>query len=120
MPVEFISASFANASNDLKPLPDAPVDPAFLERYARALDDYGFNYTLIPYSSASFDPFTLGATILAHTKQIKIIVALRPNTVYPTVAARSLATLDQLSGGRVVVHFIAVAATRNRPAKAIS
>ncbi len=58
MPVEFISASFANASNDLNPLPDAPVDPLFLERYARALDDYGFNYTLIPYSSASFDPFT--------------------------------------------------------------
>ncbi|MGG2473868.1 LLM class flavin-dependent oxidoreductase, partial [Rhizobium sp. BR5] len=79
----------------------------FLERYARVLDDYGFNYTLIPYSSSSFDPFTLGATVLAHTKHIKIIVALRPNTVYPTVAAKSLATLDQLSGGRVVVHFIA-------------
>ncbi|SMC82974.1 Luciferase-like monooxygenase, partial [Rhizobium sp. RU36D] len=104
---EFISASFANESNDLHPLPDAPVDARFLERCARALDDYGFNYTLIPYSSSSFDPFTLGATILAHTKNIKIIVALRPNTVYPTVAAKSLATLDQLSGGRVVVHFIA-------------
>ncbi len=50
---------------------------------------------------------TLGATVLAHTKNIKIIVALWPNTVYPTVAAKSLATLDQLSGGRVVVHFIA-------------
>lgn len=107
MTAEFISVSFPNESNDLNPLPDAPVDPLFLERYARALDDYGFNYTLIPYSSSSFDPFTLGATVLAHTKNIKIIVALRPNTVYPTVAAKSLATLDQLSGGRVVVHFIA-------------
>lgn len=107
MVAEFISASFANQSNDLRPIPDAPIDPEFLERYARALDDYGFNYTLIPYSSASFDPFTLGATILSYTKKIKIIVALRPNTVYPTVAAKSLATLDQLSGGRVVVHFIA-------------
>ncbi|WP_117193134.1 LLM class flavin-dependent oxidoreductase [Rhizobium terrae] len=107
MSVEFISVSFPNASTDLDPLPDAPVDPRYLERYARALDDYGFNYTLIPYSSSSFDPFTVGATVLAHTKNIKIIVALRPNTVYPTVAAKSLATLDQLSGGRVVVHFIA-------------
>ncbi len=88
MTAEFISASFANESNDLNPLPDAPVDPRFLERYARALDDYGFNYTLIPYSSSSFDPFTLGATILAHTKNIKIIVALRPNTVYPTVCGK--------------------------------
>ncbi|MDK4725530.1 LLM class flavin-dependent oxidoreductase [Rhizobium phaseoli] len=107
MSAEFISVTFPNASNDLDPIPDAPVDVHYLERYARALDDYGFNYTLIPYSSSSFDPFTLGATILAHTKNIKIIVALRPNTIYPTVAAKSLATLDQLSGGRVVVHFIA-------------
>jgi alkanesulfonate monooxygenase len=107
MAAEFISVTFPNESNDLNPIPDAPVDPLFLERYARSLDDYGFNYTLIPYSSSSFDPFTIGATILAHTKNIKIIVALRPNTVYPTVAAKSLATLDQLSGGRVIVHFIA-------------
>jgi alkanesulfonate monooxygenase len=107
MAAEFISVTFPNESNDLNPLPNAPVDPLFLERYARSLDDYGFNYTLIPYSSSSFDPFTIGATILAHTKNIKIIVALRPNTVYPTVAAKALATLDQLSGGRVVVHFIA-------------
>lgn len=42
MAAEFISVTFPNASNDLSPLPDAPVDPRFLERYARALDDYGF------------------------------------------------------------------------------
>ncbi|TCL89034.1 alkanesulfonate monooxygenase [Rhizobium sp. PP-WC-2G-219] len=107
MPAEFISVTFPNESNDLHPQPQAPIDPAYLQRYARTLDDYGFNYTLIPYASSSFDPFTIGATILAHTKNINIIVALRPNTVYPTVAAKALATLDQLSGGRVVVHFIA-------------
>ncbi|CAH0052503.1 unnamed protein product [Clonostachys solani] len=107
MPVEFISISFPNASNEINPIPGAGVDPEFLVRYSKALDDYGFNYTLIPYGSESFDPFTLGATVLAHTKNINVIIALRPNTVYPTVAAKSLATLDQLSKGRVVVHFIA-------------
>ena len=104
---EFISLTFPNASNELKPIPGAGVDPEFLVRYARSLDDYGYNYTLIPYGSTGFDPFTLGATVLAKTKNIKIIIALRPNTLYPTVAAKALATLDQLSGGRVVVHFIA-------------
>ncbi|MDH2327015.1 LLM class flavin-dependent oxidoreductase [Cereibacter sp. SYSU M97828] len=107
MPTEFISVTFPNASNELAPEVEPKIDPAFLVRYARSLDDYGFNYTLIPYHSSSFDPFTIGATILANTKNISIIVALRPNTVYPTVAAKALATLDQLSGGRVVVHFIA-------------
>lgn len=76
-------------------------------RYARTLDDYGFNYTLVPYGSGSYDPFTIGATIAAVTKNISVIIALRPNTMYPTVAAKALATLDQLSAGRVVVHFIA-------------
>jgi alkanesulfonate monooxygenase len=104
---EFISLTFPNASNELQPIPGAGIDPEFLVRYARSLDDYGYNYTLIPYGSTGFDPFTLGATVLAKTKHIKIIIALRPNTLYPTVAAKALATLDQLSGGRVVVHFIA-------------
>lgn len=107
MAVEFISVSFPNASTDLDPDPGAPVDPKYFARYARTLDAAGFNYTLLPYSSYSFDPFTLAATVIAHTDHIAPIVALRPNTVYPTVAAKALATLDQLSGGRIVVHFIA-------------
>ena len=107
MPTEFISLAFPNASTELEPIPGAPIDPAYLKRYAQNLDDYGFNYTLQPYDSSYFDPFTTGATIAAHTKNLKVIIALRPNTVYPTVAAKSLATLDQLSNGRAVVHFIA-------------
>ncbi|WOO77919.1 Alkanesulfonate monooxygenase [Vanrija pseudolonga] len=108
MPVEFISATFANGSTELAPFPPgSPVDVDFLVRYARVLDDYGYNYTLIPYHSGGFDPFTLGATVLAVTKNIKIIIALRPNTIFPTVAARKLSTLSQLGAGRVVVHFIA-------------
>lgn len=107
MPAEFISITFPNNSTDIAPIPEAPVDPAYLVRYARTLDDYGFNYTLVPYHSSSFDNFTIAATILAVTKNIQVIVALRPNTVYPTVAAKALATLSQLGGGRVVVHFIA-------------
>lgn len=107
MPTEFISITFPNASTDIAPIPEAPIDTAFLVRYARTLDDYGFNYTLVPYHSSSFDNFTVAATILAVTKNISVIVALRPNTVYPTVAAKALATLSQLGGGRVVVHFIA-------------
>ncbi|KAH8884392.1 alkanesulfonate monooxygenase [Thozetella sp. PMI_491] len=107
MPTEFISAVAPNASNELHPIPNAPLDPEFLARYARTLDDYGFNYTLVPYLSFYFDPWTIGATIAAHTKNLKIIIAVRPNTLYPTVAAKALATLDQLSSGRAVVHFIA-------------
>lgn len=107
MPLEFISMTFPNASTELNPTPGAPADPDFIKRYARGLDDYDFNYTLIPYDSGGFDPFTIGATILSVTSKVSVVIALRPNTMYPTVAAKMLATLNHLGHGRVVVHFIA-------------
>lgn len=107
MPLEFISMTFPNASTELNPTPGAPADPEFIKRYAQYLDDYDFNYTLIPYDSGGFDPFTIGATILSVTKKVSVVIALRPNTMYPTVAAKMLATLNHLGQGRVVVHFIA-------------
>ncbi|KAH6654458.1 luciferase-like domain-containing protein [Truncatella angustata] len=108
MPTEFISLTFPNSATEINEGPNpTDIDPQYLVRYAKTLDDYGFNYTLIPYGSGGFDPFTIGATIAAVTKNISVIIALRPNTMFPTVAAKALATLDQLSQGRVVVHFIA-------------
>ncbi|WP_052852568.1 LLM class flavin-dependent oxidoreductase [Streptomyces avicenniae] len=106
MTVEFISASYVNDSTELHPRPGQGIDRAFLVRYARALDEYGFDYTLLPYGSAGYDPFGVAAAITQYTERVRPIVALRPNTVYPTVAAKALATLDQLSGGRATVHII--------------
>ena len=106
MPVEFISLINVWESSELRPRPGGAPDTAYIKRYARALEDGGFDYTLVAYHSAGYDPFTVSATIAAFTERIKPIVALRPNTVYPTVAAQSLATLDHLSGGRAVVHLI--------------
>ncbi|MFT4305427.1 MAG: LLM class flavin-dependent oxidoreductase [Microbacterium sp.] len=106
MTVEFISLSYTNPSNELHPLPNAQIDTDFFIRYARAVEDAGFDYTLQPYTSASFDPFVTGATLAQHTDRVKPIIALRPNNIHPTYAAKTLATLDQVSGGRAVVHFI--------------
>jgi alkanesulfonate monooxygenase len=69
MPVEFISATFPTQSTEIKPIPNAPIDPEFLKRYARSLDDYEYNYTLVPYDSSYFDPWTVGATIAAVTSK---------------------------------------------------
>jgi alkanesulfonate monooxygenase len=64
MPTEFISLTPPNSSTEINPIPGSPIDPSYLTRYARTLDDYGFNYTLVPYDSSYFDPWTLGATIV--------------------------------------------------------
>lgn len=50
---EFISVTFPNASTELQPIPGAKADPDFIERYSRGLDDYDFNYTLIPCKQSS-------------------------------------------------------------------
>jgi alkanesulfonate monooxygenase len=107
MTVEFISAINVNESNELNRLGRYDIDVPYLRRYSRILEDGGFDYTLVPYGSPGHDPFTVAAAVTQYTDRIKPIVALRPNTVYPTVAAKALATLDQLSAGRAVVHFIA-------------
>jgi alkanesulfonate monooxygenase len=106
MTVEFISLINVRESSELHPKPGSGIDVPYLKKYARSLEDAGFDYTLVAYHSGGYDPFTVSATIAAYTERIKTIVALRPNTIYPTVAAQSLATLDQLSGGRAVVHII--------------
>jgi alkanesulfonate monooxygenase len=107
MTVEFISAINVNSSNEINHRREAGIDVAYLKRYSRILEDGGFDYTLVPYGSSFHDPFTIASAVTQFTERIKPIVALRPNTIYPTVAAKALATLDQLSGGRAVVHFIA-------------
>jgi alkanesulfonate monooxygenase len=106
MTVEFISASFVNDSSERYPRPGQGIDRKFLTRYARELDAYGFDYTLLPYGSSGYDPFGVAAAISQYTEHVRPIIALRPNTMYPTVAAKALATLDQLSDGRATVHII--------------
>ncbi|GAB3239366.1 LLM class flavin-dependent oxidoreductase [Kineosporia babensis] len=107
MSVEFISAINVNPANEINRLGRFDIDVPYLKRYSRLLEDGGFDYTLVPYGSPGHDPFTIASAVTQYTERIKPIVALRPNTLYPTVAAKALATLDQLSGGRAVVHFIA-------------
>ena len=104
--VEFISLTHTNPSTELDPTAGRGIDPAFVRRYVRALEDGGFDLTLLPYGSNTPDSFVLAAAVGQLSERIKPIVALRPNTVFPTVAAQQLATLDQLTEGRAVVHLI--------------
>ena len=78
MSVEFISAINARPGDELNPRPGNDIDTAYLKRYARTLEDSGFDYTLVFYSSRTFDAFSISATIASYTDTIKPIVALRP------------------------------------------
>jgi alkanesulfonate monooxygenase len=43
---------------------------------------------------------------LGLAEQLQLLLAHRPNVSYPTFAAKTFATIDQISGGRITVHFI--------------
>jgi alkanesulfonate monooxygenase len=103
---EFISLSHLNPSTELNPLPGRGIDLAYFRRYVRALEDGGYDYTLLPYGAGTADSFVTASAVGQLTERIKPIVALRPNTTFPTVGAQKLATLDQLTEGRAVVHLI--------------
>ena len=104
--VEFISLSHLNPSTELDPIPTRGVDLAYFRTYVRALEDAGYDYTLLPYGSASADSFVVASAVGQLTERLRPIVAVRPNTAFPLVVAQQLATLDQLTEGRAVVHLI--------------
>ncbi|MFT4212249.1 MAG: LLM class flavin-dependent oxidoreductase [Microbacterium sp.] len=106
MPVEFVHSFLQAISAKGDGARRKSIDPARADRYARALDEWGFDYTLLGYSSDGSDPFVVASRVLARTERLKTVVALRPNITHPTVAAQALATLDQLGGGRTIVHII--------------
>jgi alkanesulfonate monooxygenase len=104
--VEFISLTHANSSTELNPTGSQNIDVPYFRNYARTIDELGFDYTLLGYGSSHTDSFIMASAVGQLTERIKPIVALRPNTVFPVVAAQKLATLDQLTEGRAVVHII--------------
>jgi alkanesulfonate monooxygenase len=104
--VEFISLSHLNPSTELEPIPSRGIDLKYFRKYVRSLEEGGYDYTLLPYGSNTADSFVVASAVGQLTERIKPIVALRPNTTFPTVGAQKLATLDQLTEGRAVVHLI--------------
>lgn len=103
---EFISLSHLNPSTELNPVPSRGIDLPYFRQYVQALEEGGYDYTLLPYGASSADSFVVASAVGQLTERLRPVVALRPNTTFPLVAAQQLATLDQLTEGRAVVHLI--------------
>jgi len=81
-------------------------DAGFIHRLARIYDTLGYERILIAQSARSPDGMAVAAHLAATTTRLKFMIAHRPGFVAPTLAARMLATIDRLSGGRAGVHII--------------
>ncbi|MFT4307736.1 MAG: LLM class flavin-dependent oxidoreductase [Microbacterium sp.] len=104
--VEFISQITLNPATELAPTGQRGIDLDYFRRYVRALQDGGFDYTLLPYGSSTADSLALAGAVGQLSERLKVVVAVRPNIAFPLVVAQQLATIDQLNRGRTVVHLI--------------
>ena len=82
------------------------LSPEYLQQVAVAADSLGYEGVLIPTGRSCEDPWVVAASLIAVTKRLKFLVAVRPGLHQPSLAARMAASFDRLSGGRLLINLV--------------
>lgn len=117
MPIEFLGIAALNNGSETQSRTGSSFDLDYTLRLARAHEDHGWDRVLFAYHSGSPDPASVAALVAAKLDSLKILLAHRPNVSYPTYAAKVVATLDQISAGRVNLHVITGGSTADQAAE---
>ena len=106
MPVEFLGIAATSDGSETTARTGPVFDKEYTLRLARAHEENGWDRVLFAYGSNAPDPNIGAAYIASKTEKLQLLLAHRPNVSYPTFAAKTFATVDQVSDGRMTVHFI--------------
>jgi alkanesulfonate monooxygenase len=106
MSVEFVGMIGTRDGSETRSSSGPLIDLDYTKRFARAHEDGDFDRILIGYGSAWPDGLQVAAYVAQHTDRLSLLVAHRPGFVFPTLAARTFATLDQFAQGRIALHTI--------------
>lgn len=106
MSIEFIGAIRTREVSEIHPATGTDIDLDYLQSITLAHEASGFDRVLVAQGSTGPDAFAIVAHAASISKKIGFLLAHRPGFIAPTFAARKLATLDQLTKGRVAVHII--------------
>lgn len=82
------------------------VDLPYLTQVAKAADSLGFYGVLLPTGRSCEDSWIIASALAPQTERLRFLVAVRPGLQSPTLAARMTATLDRISGGRLLVNVV--------------
>ncbi|MFI1209435.1 LLM class flavin-dependent oxidoreductase [Streptomyces sp. NPDC020802] len=85
---------------------DRPPTVAYLSQIARAAEDLGFVGALTPTGAWCEDAWLTTAMVSQHTERLKFLVAFRPGSVSPTLAAQMASTFQRQSGGRLLLNVV--------------
>jgi alkanesulfonate monooxygenase len=106
MPVEFIGFIGNHNASEIISRTGPVVDAGYIGTVAKAHEYAGFDRALLAFHADAPDPLVIGQYAASVTERLNIFIAYRPGFTAPTVFARQLATLDQLSRGRVSFNVI--------------
>ncbi|WP_304186559.1 FMNH2-dependent alkanesulfonate monooxygenase [Phenylobacterium aquaticum] len=80
---------------------------SYLTQVGQAADRLGFEGVLLPTGRTCEDSWVVASALVALTQRLKFLVAVRPGVTSPLFAARQAATLDRVSGGRLLINVVA-------------
>ncbi|MDK4252129.1 LLM class flavin-dependent oxidoreductase [Corynebacterium propinquum] len=78
----------------------------YLTQIALAAEANGFESLLTPTGQWCADSWVTDAALLARTSRIKFLIAFRPGLVSTPLIAQQTQTLQELSGGRVLLNVV--------------
>jgi alkanesulfonate monooxygenase len=82
------------------------VSLAYMQQIAQAADELGYGGVLLPTGRSCEDAWVVASSLVASTRRLKFLVAIRPGIVSPTFAARMASTLDRISDGRLLINVV--------------
>src|SRR6516164_3407711 len=83
-----------------------PLDFSYLKQIACAVDNLGFYGALLPTGRSCEDAWITAASLIPETRRMRFLVAIRPGSISPSLAARMTATFDRLSNGRLLINVV--------------
>ncbi|MGW1052567.1 LLM class flavin-dependent oxidoreductase [Streptomyces sp. NPDC001118] len=85
---------------------DRPPTVAYLSQIARAAEDLGFLGALTPTGAWCEDAWLTTAMVSQNSERLKFLVAFRPGSVSPTLAAQMASTFQRQTGGRLLLNVV--------------
>jgi len=87
-------------------VPERPATLDYLAQVARVAESLGFEAVLTPTGTYCADAWITTAALLRETRRLKFLVAFRPGSISPTLAAQQAAAYQELSDGRLLLNVV--------------
>jgi alkanesulfonate monooxygenase len=78
----------------------------YVRQIAEAVDQLGYYGALLPTGRSCDDAWVVASALFPFTRSMRFLVAVRPGLMSPTLAARMVASFDQMSEGRLLINVV--------------